>query len=200
MIIHNVIQGSDDWHKIRSTKFTASNFYKLFAKPETKTYQNFINEVVFARLTGELEEGYTNSYMQRGIEMESEAIMNYEFETFNKVHRCGFIEHSEWIGCSPDGLIGEDGMIQVKCPKATTLMDYYGSQIPKNYMYQIQGELFVSGRKWSDFYVYHPKLKPQVIRVVRDEQMITDIICLTDLAVEEAKKRIKQFKKYIKEN
>lgn len=198
MEIHNVVQGTDDWHKVRSIRFTASNFSKLFAKPDSKTYQNLINEVVFSRLTGELEEGYTNFYMQRGNELEAEAIENYELETFNKVHRVGFISQGEWIGCSPDGLVGKDGMIQVKCPKATTLMDYYDSQIPNDYYIQIQGELFVAERNWSDFYVYHPKLKAQMIRVERDENKIAEIQTKLAEVIAEAQKRIKQFSKYVK--
>jgi putative phage-type endonuclease len=193
-MIHEVEQGSPEWHELRSTRFTASNFYKMFLKENTKTYQNFINEVVFARLTGEVEEGYTNDFMRRGIEVEPQAIEQYELDSFNKVHRVGFISYSDWIGCSPDGLIGTDGMIQIKCPKATTLMEYYGGEVPNDYYIQMQGELFVTGRAWSIFYVYHPKLKPYEIKVDRDEEMISQIHEKLSECIKEAKRRIDKLK------
>jgi len=194
MTIHEVTQGSPEWHELRRTRFTASNFHKMFAKENTKTYQNFINEIVFARLTGEVEEGYTNDFMKRGIELEPEAIEKYELGSFNKVHRVGFVSLSDWVGCSPDGLIGKDGMIQVKAPKATTLMEYYGSEVPNDYYIQIQGELFVTGRQWSIFYVYHPKLKPYQIGVERDEEMIKQIDEKLGECIKEAKRRINKLK------
>jgi putative phage-type endonuclease len=193
-MIHEVEQGSPEWHELRSTRFTASSFYKMFLKENTKTYQNFINEVVFARLTGEVEEGYTNDFMRRGIEVEPQAIEQYELDSFNKVHRVGFISYSDWIGCSPDGLIGTDGMIQIKCPKATTLMEYYGGEVPNDYYIQMQGELFVTGRAWSIFYVYHPKLKPYEIKVDRDEEMISQIHEKLSECIKEAKRRIDKLK------
>ena len=194
-IYPDIIQGSDEWHQLRSTRFTASNFYKLFMKDSTKTYQNAINEVVFTRLTGETEEGYQSDFMKRGIELEPEAIDAYELETFNKVKRVGFIELTEWVGCSPDGLIGEDGMIQVKCPKATTLMDYIEGEIPEQYMIQIQGELYVSNRKWSDYYVYHPNLKPILYKVEPKKDYQDEIESNLYKAIELAKARIKKLKK-----
>lgn len=194
MIYHDVIQGSDEWHKLRSTRFTASNFPKLFMKDTTKTYQNLINEIVFARLTGEVEENYQNEHMRRGIELEPEAIESYELLTFNKVNRIGFIELDEWVGCSPDGLVGNNGMIQIKCPKASTLMDYYERDIDKDYLIQMQGELYVSGREWNDYYVYHPKLKPILKRVYQDNKITQAIATNLAIAINYAILRINQLK------
>jgi len=194
MKIHQLEQGSDEWHELRSTKFTASKFNNLFMKKTTKSYQNTINEVVFARLTGEVEEGYTNEYMKRGIELEPEAIEAYELLTFDKVDRVGFIELDDWVGCSPDGLIGTEGLLQVKCPKATTLMDYIEKEVPEQYMRQIQGELYVTGRKWNDFFVYHPKLKPIIHRVKPMKDYQEEIKEHLKEAIAEAKKRIEKLK------
>ena len=196
MIYHDVIQGSDEWHVLRSTRFTASNFHKLFAKESTKTYQNLINEIVFARLTGEVSESYQSEWMKRGNDLEADAIEAYELETFNKVTPVGFVELDEWVGCSPDGLIGKDAMLQVKCPKATTLMDYYGEEIPREYMWQIQGELYVTDRKWSDYYVYHPHLRPIKATVLYDNEMINELRLKLETAIMIVKSRIKRISKW----
>ena len=197
MIYHyNIAQNSDEWHALRSTRFTASNFPKLFAKESTKTYQNLINEIVFARLTGEVSESYQSEWMKRGNELESEAIESYELETFNKVTPIGFVELDEWVGCSPDGLVGEDRLVQIKCPKATTLMDYYGGEIPTDYHIQMQGELFVTGRKTNDFFVYHPKLKPILITIKQDDIIIVQIKEHLSKAIEQVKSRIKSLSKW----
>jgi predicted phage-related endonuclease len=196
MIYHDVIQGSDEWHILRSTRFTASNFHKLFAKESTKTYQNLINEIVFARLTGEVSESYQSEWMKRGNDLEAEAIEAYELETFNKATPIGFVELDEWVGCSPDSLVGDDGQLQIKCPKATTLMDYYISEGYEDYYVQLQGELYVTGRKWNDLYVYHPKLKSILTRFKRNEETITEIKLKIMLAVEQAQERIKKISKW----
>jgi hypothetical protein len=97
MTIHNVQQGTDEWLALRRGKFTASTFYDLFLKPETKTYQDAINRVVFERLTGESPESFQNEWMKRGNELEPQAIEAYELQTFSKVERVGFCEFSEWV-------------------------------------------------------------------------------------------------------
>jgi len=176
MILHNVEQGTDAWKKLRLGKFTSSTFSDLFAKEATATYQNAINKVVFERITGELPEFYTNKYMERGTELEAEARKSYEETTFTKVHQIGFVELSEWVGASPDGFIGKDGGVQIKCPIYSTLISYHLSgKVPTDYLYQMQGELWVTGRQWIDFYCYHPKLRPVIKRIFRDERIINDI-------------------------
>jgi len=194
-VYSDIIQGTDEWNAIRAGKFTASIFSDLLMKETTKGYQDAINKVVFERITGESPESFSNNWMQRGTELEPIAIEQYELSTFNKVKRVGFIEISEWVGCSPDGLIEEPGMLQVKCPKYSTLISYHlDGKVPSDYYTQIQGELYVSGRQWSDFYVYHPKLKPLLKRIHRDEKHIAEIKSALDKAIELAEKRIKQIR------
>ena len=192
MIIYDKVeQGTDEWLKLRMGKFTASVFPKLFMKKDTQGYQDAINKVVFERLTGELPESFSNDWMNRGTELEPVAIDIYENTTFNKVKRIGFIEHSEWIGCSPDGIVGKDGMLQVKCPKYSTLISYILSdQIPKDYMIQMQGEMLVAEKQWSDFYVFHPKLKPILKRVERNSKMHIEIWDKLFEAIADVEKRI----------
>lgn len=193
MTIHTMEQHSPEWTAVRGGKFTASTFSSLFAKETTKEYQNLINQVVFERLTGETPESFESDWMKRGTELEPQALKGYEMLTFNTIRKVGFIELSEWTGCSPDGLIGEDGLVQIKCPKWSTLINYHlTGEIPRDYMIQMQGELFVTGRKWNDFFVYHPKLKPILKRVDRDEKMIDEIIGKLEIVIAEAKKRIER--------
>lgn len=192
IIIHDVVQGSEEWFACRRGKFTASNFSDLFMGKTTKTYNNLISQVVFERLTGETPESFSNEWMDRGIQLEAEAIERYESETFCKVKRVGFVELNEWVGGSPDGFV-KDGLIEVKCPKFSTLIDYILSgEIPSDYMYQMQGEMMVTGRPWCDFFAYHPKMKPLIRRVPRDEAMIEAITKELAKAIETAQQRLEK--------
>ena len=190
---YNIEQGTEDWHKLRLGKFTASNFSTLFMKKTTKGYQNLINQIVYERLTNEIPESFSNGWMERGLELEPAAIENYELETFNKVHRVGFVELNSWVGASPDGLVGTDGQVQIKCPKYSTLIEYLLSdKIPNDYYIQMQGELMVTERQWNDFYVYHPNLKPLLIRVHPDLEMFEAINTELIEAISEVQKRIER--------
>ena len=179
MIFHNISQNTDEWLELRRGKFTASIFNDLFMKETTATYQNALYKVAYERMTNDVPESYTNYDMQRGHDLQPEAQAMYELETFNKVHNGGFFTHSDFVGASPDGLIGEDGLIEIKCPKYNTMIGYllnsYRKKVPLEYMRQIQGQLYITNRKWCDFASYHPKLRPLIIRVERDEEMISEI-------------------------
>ena len=195
MIIHEVTQVTQEWHEIRKGHFTASNFSDLFMSKTTKGYNNIINGVVYERITGEIVETYSNSWTERGKELEPEAREAYELLTFNKVHQVGFVELDEWVGCSPDGWVGNEGSISIKCPKYSTLIDYMiNDKIIKDYMIQMQGELYVTDRKWCDYFVWHPLLRPLLIRVNRDKTIIDMIKVELDTAIETARLRISKLK------
>jgi putative phage-type endonuclease len=197
MIVHSeIIQGTPEWDALRCGRFTASTFGDLFMKESTNGYQNAINKVVFERMSGESPESFTSQFMERGTALEPLARQSYELTTFNKIQQVGFIEHDEWIGGSPDGLIGKDGTLEMKCPKWNTLIGYLlNDEIPKEYAYQMQGNLFVSERLWCDFWVWHPKFQPMLRRVERDEKMITEIQEKLKVAIKEAEQRIKLLKR-----
>lgn len=191
MIIHDIEQNSPEWYQVRRGKFTCSTLSDLFMDKKTKGYNEAINKVVFERLTGEIPESFTNDYMRRGSELEPFARQRYELETFNYVHQVGFIEYSEWFGYSPDGLIGDDGLIEIKCPKFSTLIDFaLTKKIPKEYMYQMQGGLFASEREWCDFVMFHPRMDLQVVRVNRNENLIEEIQKVLIESTEEVINRI----------
>jgi exodeoxyribonuclease (lambda-induced) len=186
-------QGSLEWFAVRLGKFTASTFGDLFAKDTTIAYQEAINRVVFERIAGESPESYSNEFMKRGADLEEEARKAYELETFNKVYIVGFVEHSEWVGGSPDGFVDKDGLLEIKVPKWNTLINYIlKDMIPKDYIYQMQGNMFVAERQWCDFYVWHPKIKPLLKRINRDEKIIDEIKIKLEEVIAEAQKRIKK--------
>ena len=157
----------------------------------TAGYRNSISQVVIERLTGETSESYQSAAMRRGHELESEAIEAYEMRTFNKVRRVGFIERDDYCGCSPDGLVGTDGGVEIKCPEPSALLDYLETgKVKDDYVYQVMGCLWISERKWWDYSPYYPKFSVPILRIYRDEAMIAQIATAVSVATEEAKKRI----------
>lgn len=191
MKFHNVDQNTEDWMALRLGKFTASTFSDLMQSPSTIGYQKAINRVVYERATGEQPESFSNDYMDRGHELEPMAKDTYEMLTFNTVLNGGFFEFNEWVGASPDGVIGTDGIVEIKSPAFNTMIDYIiKNELPKTYYWQVHGQLWVTGRKWCDFMAYHPKLKPVVIRVERDETAIKTIEETLAKAIEIAKHRL----------
>jgi hypothetical protein len=135
----------------------------------TAGYSKAILKIVYERLTGETPDDFKGAYMDRGNELEPEGLQLYSDKTFYTIDRVGFIERDEWAGCSPDGLIGSDGMVQVKCPAFNTMINYLLTRsVPGDYYWQIQGEMMIAERKWSDFMAYHPKLPPVIVRMFAD--------------------------------
>ena len=188
MIYHKVEQGTEDWLSLRRGKFSASTFKNLFMGKTTQGYQDEIMRVVFERLTGESPESFSNDYMKRGNELEPHAKARYIMDTFNKVEDSGFFELNEWVGCSPDGLIGEDGLIEIKCPKYTTMINYLlKKELPSEYKWQVHGQMWITGRKWCDFVGYHPKLPLVIVRVERDEELIKELQAEVETAIKKAK-------------
>lgn len=194
-MIYNMEQGTEEWLDVKRGKFSASNFSKLFMNESTQGYNDIINQIVFERITGKSPEFYVNEYMLRGTELEPEARADYEFTTGNKVEQVGFIELNEWVGVSPDGLIGEDGMLEVKCPKFSTLINQkLSKKVPKDYYWQMQGQMYVADRMWVDYYVYHPDLDPLLLRVERNDKDIEELRQKLDRAIELATERINKLK------
>ena len=195
MIIHDVEQGTPEWHELRTGKFTASNFHILVGKTTNKGYNDLINQIAFERLSGEYEETYKNEWMQRGIDLEPEARLEYQLLNETSVDTVGFVELTDWVGVSPDGLIGEEGGLEIKCPKASTLMDLHlDGKVANNYYWQMQGSLYVTGRKWWDYFVYHPKLKPFQKRIVRCEEDIESLEKSIEQAISLVNHRMELFK------
>ncbi len=169
-------QGAPEWHAARLGMITASRFSDVLAKGQGKTRRAYLLQLAAERLTGEMQETYTNGDMARGVELEAEAREAYESMYGVSVHQIGFAKLDDWIGASPDGLIETDGGLEIKCPRATTHLQYQDDDcLPTVYTPQVQGQLWVTGRKWWDFMSYHPKLEPFIVRVYRDEEYIKNL-------------------------
>lgn len=183
-------QGSDEWLEARRGRVTASKFADAIAGGQGKTRTKYMHQLLAERLTGEVDQnGYTNPYMGRGLEQEKKARINYELETGTEVTEVGFVLLNENIGCSPDGLVGDNGLIQIKCPASHTHIEYLlTSKVPSNYIKQIQGELWVTEREWSDFVSFDSRNKYRDflrIRVERDDAFIATLKNGIDLFVAE---------------
>jgi hypothetical protein len=172
---HPVAQGSEAWLLLRQGRPTASEFDSLVTPefvprkgqtPETYLYRKLAE--VFAGVSTDTVNSWA---MDQGAILESEAIPWFEFQYDVKVRRVGFVTTDDMkVGCSPDGLIGEDGGIEVKCPQAHTHLQYLmEGRVPKEYLAQVHGCMFVTGRSWWNFISYHRKFPPLVVRVERDE-------------------------------
>ena len=126
-------------------------------------------------MTGRTEESYSNAAMERGKETEAEARNLYEMLKDVEIEQVGvcFPDEKKLCAASPDGLVGIDGLIEIKCPMAYASVGYLlDGKLPTDYIQQVQGQLLVTNRKWLDFVSYYPGLKPLIVRCVRDEKFI----------------------------
>lgn len=178
-------QGTEAWHQLRLGKVTASRVADILAQTRTgpsASRQNYLIELALQRSTGTIEPSYTNAAMEWGTQTEPQARVAYEVETGNFVDQVAFIDHPTItnFGCSPDGLIGDDGLIEIKCPNSATHWEYFkAKKPPQKYVTQIQTQLCVTGRKWCDFVSFDPRMPSRsqllIVRVDRDEAFIAEI-------------------------
>ena len=190
----NILQRSEDWHSERCGKVTASRVKDLNAKPNKGKALNALGLTILAeRLTGVQKEIFTNQAMQWGIDNEPHAIAAYENETGNFVVGTGLIDHPfiEMFGASPDGLVGDNGQIEVKCPDTTThLNTLLTKQVPEEYIPQITSQLACTRREWCDFVSYDPRLP-------EDLQIIIIRVYAEDLAIEALEQDVRKFNQAI---
>lgn len=189
MRVIDCIQGSEDWHEARRGKFTASCSSKVLAKGQGKTRKSYMLQLAAERLTGEPQDAYSNAVMDRGNEVEPQARAAYEQVYGVTVEQVGFCQLNDDVGGSPDGLVGDDGMIEIKCPNSTTHIEYIlAGKAPTKYTAQIQGLLWITDRKWCDFISFDPRMKSNrlfVVRVNRDQQYINDLKAEVDRFLKE---------------
>jgi putative phage-type endonuclease len=175
-------QGTPEWHMQRLGKVTASRIADVLAKVKTGeavTREDYRTELVVQRLTNKPSETFTNPAMEWGVLQEPMARITYEEKTSVFVEQVSFVEHPtiEWFGCSPDGLVGEDGLLEIKCPSSKNHIKYLlGGKPPAKYVPQMQCQMAVTGRKWCDFVSYDPRLPEDlqlfVVRLERDVSFI----------------------------
>lgn len=186
-IFKNVEQGSDEWKAARLGHVSASTVADVMSKgktagSESETRKNYRLKIAAQRLTGDSGDGYTNAAMEWGTEQEPFARMAYEAARNVMVDKTGFWLHPTipWVGVSPDGLVNDDGLVEIKCPNTTTHLDWvFAGKVPAKHVKQIQCQLWVTGRAWCDFVSYDPRLPQRnrlfIVRVPRDEQLIADM-------------------------
>jgi putative phage-type endonuclease len=175
-------QGTEAWFNIRIGKVTASRVADVLAKTKTgysTTRDNYMAQLVCERLTGQKGESFTNAAMQHGTETEPLARAAYEARHDVLVDEVGFVPHPSIImaGASPDGLVGEDGLIEIKCPNTATHIETLLSEsVPNKYYTQMQFQIACTGRKWCDFVSFDNRLPTElqmfVKRVLRDDMYI----------------------------
>lgn len=178
MLIHDVDQNSNEWIELRRGIPTGSMFSKLCTTKgdRSKSISDAINEKVANVIANEtLETWQGNQWTERGHELEQDAADYYQFMNGDrKLKQVGFVTDDEnTCGCSPDRLVNDDGLLEIKCPMPKTHVKYLlAKEIPSDYYLQVQGQLMITGREWCDFMSYHPLLPPLLIREYRNEDLI----------------------------
>jgi putative phage-type endonuclease len=180
-----VIQGSDEWKALRMGKVTASRVADVVARTKTgygASRANYMAQLIAERLTGVVAEAYTNAAMIHGTETEPEARAYYEFYQGVTVEQVAFVPHPkiDQAGASPDGLVGDDGLVEIKCPNtATHLETLLGQAVPAKYRDQMQFQMACTGRQWCDFVSYDPRMPENmrgfVQRLPRDDKRIAEL-------------------------
>jgi len=181
----DIAQGSAEWHKLRLGKVTASRVADIIAKTKTgysASRANYAAQLVQERLTGTVQDSYTNAAMQWGVDTEPQARRAYEFYRDVDVQQVAFVLHPTIgdTGASPDGLVGEDGLVEIKCPNtATHIETLRGKAVPQKYITQIQWQLACTGRQWCDFVSFDPRMPEHMqffcVRVHRVPEIIESL-------------------------
>ena len=210
LIFNNLEQGSEEWLKLRMGIPTTSSFGSIIT-PEgkaSKSMQDYSDKLLAELLFGYSEPYFQTYAMQRGTELEPQAVAYYESIKKVKAKEVGFITTTDGrIGCSPDRLIGDKGLLEVKCPmEKQHTKNLISGEIDKKYIPQVMGQMWVSKREWCDWMSYHPDAPASIVRVERDEEYIgkleevmNDFLDLIDNKVDVLKTKGIPFKIELKE-
>lgn len=203
--ISNAIQGSEEWQLDRIGKATASRFNDILAFTRNgfgAARKNYAAELVAEILTGVRSDNYKSKSMEWGTETEPVARLQYQLVTGNEVEETGFWSHDTLpAGASPDGLVNHDGILEIKCPNTATHIETLTTQqIPKQYIPQVQGQLWITEKLWCDFVSYDPRLPENaqlvVIRVSRDEQYILELQEKVEEFMLDVQKQVRLIQRY----
>jgi len=177
-------QGSEEWLQARVGLATGSRFGDIMAKTRSgysASRKNYMAELVVERLTGNNTEMFTSSAMQWGTDTEPVARLQYLLLTGNEVEETSLWIHDTLpVGASPDGLVGNKGTVEIKCPNTATHIETLQSKkIPSQYYAQVQGQLWMTNRDWCDFISFDPRLPENaqtiIIHVLRDQKFIDEL-------------------------
>ncbi len=176
MIVHMMAQGSPEWMRARAGIPTSSAF-DMIVTPTGKlstSAERYMHELLAERMLGRPLVKAITMAMAQGSQSEAEARSYYMALREQEVERVGFITNDEGtIGASPDGLVGEDGLLEIKCPQEGTHVRYLMTgQLEMTHKPQVQGQLMVTGRRWVDLLSYSPEMPHALIRIMRDEEYV----------------------------
>jgi len=202
-------QRTDDWFTARLGKVTASRIADVVAKTKTgvsASRGNYMAQLIVERLTGKPVESFSSSAMQWGTDTEPLARAAYEMATDTMVEEIGFVEHESlsMCGASPDGLVGDDGLIEIKCPNtATHIETLVNGTIDNRYVLQMQWQMACTDRQWCDFVSFDPRmpeaLQMKIIRVNFNEMLVTDLENQVEQFLYEVQEKV-DFLNNLKEN
>ena len=175
-IFHDVAQYSEEYDRLKIGIPTSSNFHKIITpqgKP-SKQWRQYACILIAERILQQRIEFYNSPAMERGLIVEAEAVDWYEFDQDVTTRRVGFITNDEHtMGCSPDRLVGNDGLLEIKAPLPHTQVEYWISgEVDERFRPQLQGQLYISQRSWVDIVCWHDVLPKLVMRVEPDEKFI----------------------------
>lgn len=172
-IYKDIIQGSEEWFKVRDLKLTASEAQAI--GNNGKGLESLVTELMANHYSTGPKDQFTNNDLKRGNELEPVAREIYELEKGVKIEKVGFIEESKYVGCSPDGLAEEDGMTEFKCLNDVghyKLIRDGEKEIDTKYIWQTQMQLLITKRKWNDLVFYNPNFSKSmlVFRILPDKE------------------------------
>lgn len=180
-----IAQGSPEWLQARVGSIGASRLHEALARTKTgwgATRQYVMATLIIERLTNAPQETFTNDAMRWGTEKEPEARAAYEFYSGVTVEQVGLIRHPTiaYSHASPDGLVGSEGLVEIKCPvSATHIETLLSNKVAEKYVIQMQWQMGVTGRQWCDFVSYDPRFPEEmrlwVTRVHRDDARIAEL-------------------------
>lgn len=191
MKIHNKLeQGTDEWFAIRKGKMTASHGQEI--GNNGKGLNTYIEKMMAEFYSSGEKEFYTNKDMERGNELEDQARSVYAFDEGVVVEEVGFIELHEYAGCSPDGLVGDNGMVEIKCPNDPTYFKHLidgEKAIASKYIWQMQLQMMIAERQWCDYVAYNPNFEQSIFikRIVADEVKFKKLSIGLEIGIEKIK-------------
>lgn len=204
-----IIQGTDEWFETRCGKVTASRVADVIAKTKTgwgASRKNYEAQLIAERLTNTVAESYTNAAMEWGTDTEPKARVAYEFLTGDPVEQIGFVDHPyiQMTGASPDGLVGVNGLIEIKCPNTATHIDtLLSGKVPAKYITQMQWQMACAERDYCDFFSFDPRLPEHLNswtqRVERDDARIKELEELVAEFLGELESKVEALNKLDKE-
>ena len=193
--IYKFKQGSDEWLRVRRGKFTGSTAQAIATNG--KGLETLVFEKVAELLTGKSKPSYTNEDIKRGNELEAMARNSYEVETGITSKQVGFVELDEFTGCSPDGLVGKDGLIEIKCKNDANYARYlYDKRVNPAHNWQIQFNLFITDREWCDYIVFNENFTKtiSVTRVMRNDTEIAKLKAGLAIGIARVKSTLEKIK------